>query len=690
MPYCVRSRAILLLFFVFHTSLTAQSGWEDIYPAPIPASALTTFGDSLIASIDGVIHVAGGDGRSWRPLASNVGSSGGNFAYDGYQLYLADGYNGLRMRKPGDEDFHLLYADVLPVQSLLSVHDTLFITTRDALYRSVDRGVSFDRVHTAYVRSLLLSDGHSLYALFNNDSLRRSDDGGVTWTPCGKPYWNGSNSYCFHRGCLYTASSTDLAGMKRSTDGGQTWKVLPGLPVDSLPHSYLRGVITMTASEEDLLICTGRGVFRSTDGGMTWETVSEGSTKFSSLYNGPSCLLSNGPGGCFRYDASRRHWRQVEFSRWSDYGVSLAAFGRNVCGDLHRFSPDEGDSWWAQDRTTWSQCARPDGTLLRLQWNSYDSCRLERSIDDGMTWSFVDSVGPGSRDLAANQSLLLLGTPRYLPIGYLWELHISTDDGECWTQRLTLPVALTAPRVLTVNQRNAILFFSYPLSVYSPDAGLHWDTLRTPTEDSIHVAVLTENSLFIQSNSGIWQRGSDNSLHATGLTERIPQARIAGTWKSHLCVLGYDSLYFLDDISGELRAVPLPDLLVGFPYTPAFAASASCVFIAPAGTILRLKLEGILDAENPVAVPAGFAVICLHPHPVRNHANLRLLVERGGETEVDLLDILGRVRARLYSGYIDAGSHDIGIGFPALPPGNYLIRLRGGTQTQFHPLIVVR
>ena len=180
-------------------------------------------------------------------------------------------------------------------------------------------------------------------------------------------------------------------------------------------------------------------------------------------------------------------------------------------------------------------------------------------------------------------------------------------------------------------------------------------------------------------------------MQDTRLTERVPGARLAGSWKDYLCVVGYDSLYFLHDGSGDLRGVALPELLVGISIAPSFAASTSCVFLSPGGyTVFRLRLEGVLDAPPLASLPPDATILGVHPHPLRRNGVVRVNTEHAGNAEVDLVDMLGRSRARLFSGFADAGEHAFPFALPSLPAGCYLLRLRSGARTLFHPVVVGR
>ena len=686
---------VLVLVLVLADPLPAQSDWEDVCPALVSASGLTAFGDSIIASCDGVIHVAGGDGLFWRPLPGD-GRIGAVFAFDGLRLFAAAGNEGLYARGPGDEDFHLLNADVLPVQDLLCVGSTLYLHTREALYRSTDGGASFVHVRDASFRALLFHDGTSLYALFDRDSLRRSDDGGASWAACAYPFgWfdhYGEGSYALHRGVLY-ASSPKGQGLRRSTDRGRSWQQIPDLPVGDPDRHSSPGVTALASTDEQLLIHTVKGTFRSTDDGVSWETMTEGNSRLTSLFPGPACLLANTSAGLFRHESAHAGWRQIVFGQWTRYALSIDAAHRCISDGGGRFSPDEGGSWWALEQGT-SLLDRPDGSLLRLRYGGSDSSWAERSVDDGRHWIFVDSLPNWTVDLAADASRLFIGSVRYTVDGYRYTIRVSGDEGTNWTERLERPSSASgaSPRGLTANAHGQLLL---PLGgttcLFSPDAGVSWETRATPAADTIRAIVLTNETLFIQAPSGIWRREHDGTLRDTRLTQRIPEARLVGRWKEQLCIVGRDSLHFVHDVDNTTRSVPLPDLLAGSASAPAFAASTSCVFLTPGNsTVFRLRLQGILDVSPASMTPTGVAILGSAPHPLREHGMIHVRVDQAGTAGLDLLDLLGRTRARLHSGHLEKGEHTLQASLPAVPSGCYLLRLRSGSRTLFHPVVVKR
>ncbi len=65
------------------------------------------------------------------------------------------------------------------------------------------------------------------------------------------------------------------------------------------------------------------------------------------------------------------------------------------------------------------------------------------------------------------------------------------------------------------------------------------------------------------------------------------------------------------------------------------------------------------------------------PHPVTTELRVGFTQHRPGDIEYFVFDVLGRVRANGSAGYYHEGEQAAHIQLPALPPGAYVLRLRG-------------
>ena len=152
------------------------------------------------------------------------------------------------------------------------------------LYAGVDGGVRVSRDHGAHWRSILKvpdNEGISVVAMdparpgtifAGGLDLRRSRDGGRTWKvlPHVREYFPSTYKLLFspwHPGTLYRFESSALG---RSTDGGDTWKqIFP----EQLPAA-----LAFDSKTPDLLYAADGnfgGIWRSRNGGLTWKQIAE-------------------------------------------------------------------------------------------------------------------------------------------------------------------------------------------------------------------------------------------------------------------------------------------------------------------------------------------------------------------------------------------------------------------------------
>ena len=148
----------------------------------------------------------------------------------------------------------------------------------------------------------------------------RSTDHAATWTDSssGLPnsnqsahtilYWPGDPSVVLlgtYKGGDASHTSGDGIGLYRSTDSGQTWSFVGGLPVKNI--AWLEAVPT------GVVAATENGLYRSTDQGQTW-TFLTGPTgmMLSVAFHGPLGLALAQSGKVWRSDDGGDSWREVD------------------------------------------------------------------------------------------------------------------------------------------------------------------------------------------------------------------------------------------------------------------------------------------------------------------------------------------------------------------------------------------
>ena len=129
-------------------------------------------------------------------------------------------------------------------------------------------------------------------SLMGRDNLFRSTDGGASWKPVpGQPTrYRPNHGVLGSNGVLYVSYGTD-PGPRRMTDGG-IWKldtggdvwtdITPDRPDPEVNRAFGYAAVSVDAADPHTLIVStfrrprGDEIFRSTDGGATWKAVFDG------------------------------------------------------------------------------------------------------------------------------------------------------------------------------------------------------------------------------------------------------------------------------------------------------------------------------------------------------------------------------------------------------------------------------
>ncbi len=70
-----------------------------------------------------------------------------------------------------------------------------------------------------------------------------------------------------------TLYATNYNGVFKSTDAGQSWKLLPGSPIDVTIQALVVDPVTPAKIYAGMW---GKGVYKSNDGGVTWSELNNG------------------------------------------------------------------------------------------------------------------------------------------------------------------------------------------------------------------------------------------------------------------------------------------------------------------------------------------------------------------------------------------------------------------------------
>lgn len=303
-----------------------------------------------------------------------------------------------------------------------------------------------------------------------NQSIRRSTDGGTTYTRVGQGIAAGALTFITaNPHDPRSAMSGGAFGLYRTNDGGVTWAGL-GLAIGfSADRAFFDAVHPNT-----LYVLTGNGIIqRSVDGGQTFASLNAG------LPAGGASLLAVDPrtAGVLYAAAGAALYRKQDDGAWTKLAAGLPqSFAASIV---------------TVDPTTPS-------TLYAIR-----TTELFRSTNSGNSWTAVTPPSLTNATMKAlvvdpkdSQHLLISTTT------YPWE---STNGGQSWTELTTAPIGSTihfdpvhaggiyAASAGTLQRRKA--------------SGTAWDTpIPTAQVQFTHLAISHDGRTFYTGNSlgGVW------------------------------------------------------------------------------------------------------------------------------------------------------------------------------------------
>jgi photosystem II stability/assembly factor-like uncharacterized protein len=282
------------------------------------------------------------------------------------------------------------------------VHPTdpnvVFAGTSDGVYRSTDRGKSFQRANfpdKIQIWSFLVDSANPklVYAGGSPISMYRSEDCGETWRKLPDPGMPDRAVMPFacrvmrmaqnptHPGTIFAA--LEVNGVMRTTDGGESWAdcskdlirlaQLPHLKSKIVSDTYNEGMldghaIAISPAEPDKVILAVRmGLFETTDQGNTWQDMEVGRfspttygrdikvspTDGNTLYSALSVAAASKDGGVYRSTDKGASWKRFDKVQVHGTVMSIALhqkdpnqvfIGARYDGEVYG-TEDGGETW---------------------------------------------------------------------------------------------------------------------------------------------------------------------------------------------------------------------------------------------------------------------------------------------------------------------------------------------------------
>ncbi len=298
--------------------------------------------------------------------------------------------------------------------------------------------------------------------------IQRSDDGGKTWAPAGNQFqyegtpgthqWYDGTPHpwefarVWHLEPSLSDPDTVYAGVEdaalfRSTDGGQTWRELPGLREHESGPYWQPGaggmclhtiVIDPSNDKRIFTAISSAGVFRSDDSGATWQPKNGGLVskeipnptaevghcvhRIAMHKSRPNVLFMQKHWDVMRSDDAGESWREISGNLPTDFGFAIDVHAHEpetiyvvpVKSDQEHFVPDGklrvyrsktgGDEWEALTKGLPQQNCYVNVLRDAMAVDSLDSCGIYFGTSGGQVYASPDagdSWAPIVRDLPA-------------------------------------------------------------------------------------------------------------------------------------------------------------------------------------------------------------------------------------------------------------------------------------------------
>lgn len=319
---------------------------------------------------------------------------------------------------------------------------TFYAGTRTGLYVSWDGGQSWQTVPgmaSSYVIGIGAShhDPDLLIAgLSSNNGIRRSTDGGQTWHEVGLStgFMKGFGFDPDNPETLYVAMSGLSQPLYRSLDGGASWSPMG-------PSGSGWGLLTAPfGSGETIILTHDHGFYMSNDYGATWNLAVSGGSYAPAATDGVNLYAPvNAAGGVYESTDGGSEWTLntsgITASFWQAGCVASSGYLAGHYGGIYRTDGPGGTYQVSQEGVGNAfvhsvSYISSTGTLFA----GGEHHGLWKSTDAGSTWSII-IPGPGDwtiYDIAPKSDLLYQGSVMYLAT--MGGVYRSDDYGDSWSQ----------------------------------------------------------------------------------------------------------------------------------------------------------------------------------------------------------------------------------------------------------------
>ena len=368
------------------------------------------------------------------------------------------------------------------------------------LLKSMDGGESWNVIYAKAgpfynTSSNLVIDPSTPSTLYRINPLKKSTDGGMSWTGLAEPIVNGDiaalavdprNSNTLY---LSTQITNTEHAIFKSTDGGQSWNAVDTIIPATQSFSFSPDATTIYAS-------THSGVFKSTDGGLNWGEAKTGLNVLDIellVVDSADTVYAGGNDGMFKSLDGGGSWSpfyapvpsavsSLLFDPTNPNVLYLATNGCYFANNVNLFKSTDGGVVWGNiiPYSPASGCAAVTevvaldpihpNTLYLPFGDDYDGFTLIKTTDDGVNWTNLGAAGLGAAS-EINALVIDPHTPTTLYVATDVGVFRSMDGGASF-----VPAGFTNTTValLTIDPiRSNVLYAATSNNSYPPGLGLY-------------------------------------------------------------------------------------------------------------------------------------------------------------------------------------------------------------------------
>jgi photosystem II stability/assembly factor-like uncharacterized protein len=505
------------------------------------------------------------------------------------------------------------------------------------LYLSTNNGTSW----TLLIDSLKSSP--FTFAIKNKRILVGTDKGLYNSTDYGQS-WN--SDFSMGRIDQIIFSDTDIYtrgnGIHKSTDGGNTWKLINGGSYEEI----------IASNNNVFLRSYPPNIYRSLDGGLNWEIISSSFFSqyiYSMMTQGKSIFISTDVGGIYRSTNNGITWIKV-FGEPNGYGIfSLASDGKSI--------------YAGSGAITGGKFMQPDGAIYQ-------------SIDNGKNWTKLNITLKFITTLYADSLGLYAGA---LNNG----LYFSSDEGNNFNN-----IGFSNQTVTSISANSSTLYAGTDSGLYSStDNGITWTQSNNTT--SITSLLVDENNIFTGIYSGGLNQSTDGGLT---WTQRLLQTTVRSLGK-------YDNKLFAGCDGGDIyistdnganwnnfnNGLPVREIsCLGFIDTT--------IFVGMDEEVWSRSLPSIVVSVNASqdASPHTFTLSQNYPNPFNPTTTIDYSIPKESFVTIKVYDALGREIKTLVNEIKIAGNYNVLFNGSNLASGIYFYKMQAGDFVQTKKLVLLK